>query len=432
MRSTLLGRAALAGAAALALLVPGTSAGLAAPTPAGPVLPPELVAALERDLGLSPDEFIERSELAQRLADFAEELRTQFPDQFGGAWMEGGTPTVAITTDSLTERVAKAGFEVRNVSRSESQLNRDASALAEWLEQLPEPLRSLFRGMMVDLIKNSVVVGVADTGNGSLPDLFDLPALLRDSGILFTPTNEVVPGENTNEIPLEESGSAAPRHYQAMGGDAFLAGLPGKQLRCSLGFNATGPGDAVVNVTAGHCNPEGPERSDVPATFLGGPLDGKQFGTFTTTDMNGADYAVITIGDQFEDLFRTPGVRGGNDVHVTGTADPVVGMPVCKSGVTTGFTCGLVTSTNLRIDVGSRTLSNAFTADICALQGDSGGAIISGTRAVGVSSASDVGEFMSCDEAERETGFFGEKPQLYATPINDILEKLPEIQIRTS
>ncbi|MCW4352567.1 S1 family peptidase [Hoyosella sp. YIM 151337] len=429
MRSSFLRRAAIAGAAALTLLVPGAAVSLAAPQPAGSTLPAALIEALERDLGLSADEFLQQSELAQRLATFAEELRVEFPDEFGGAWLDNGTPTIGVTTDSLAERVEEAGFSVKNVARSESELHRDVLALSEWTESLAEPFRSLIQGVMVDLVRNSVVVGVADTGPGSLDGLFDLPALMREVGILFTPVNEISPDEST---PLRESGSGSPHQYQAMGGDAFLAGAAGNQLRCSLGFNAEGPGASVINITAGHCNPEGPDSSNTPATFLGGPLDGKQFGTFTQTDMNGADYGVITIHEDFVDLFQTAGVRGGNDIHVTGTADPVVGMPVCKSGVTTGFTCGVITSANLRVDVGARTLDNAFTADICALQGDSGGAIISGTRAVGVSSASDVGDFASCADAERETSFFGEKPQLYATPINDILNKRPDIRIRTS
>ncbi|WP_041451235.1 S1 family peptidase [Hoyosella subflava] len=432
MRTSFVRRTALVSAAVLTALLPGTAIGVAEPTAPGSTLPPELTAALERDLGISAEEFLERSDLAQKLAEFAAGLRAEFPGEFGGAWMEGSTPTIAVTTESLAERVEDEGFAAMNVARSESELHRDATALTDWIDTLAEPFRSLFRGMMVDLMRNSVVVGVSDTGNGSLTDLFDLPSLLQDVGILFTPANDIIPGESTEEVPLGRSGPAAPRHHQAMGGDAFLAGQPGNQLRCSLGFNGTGPDNTAVNITAGHCNPDGPETARVPATFLGGPLDGQQFGSFTETTMDGADYGIVTISDEYADLFRTAGVRGGNDVHVTGTADPVVGMPVCKSGLTTGFTCGVVTSTNLRIDVGSRTLDNAFTSDICALQGDSGGAIISGTRAVGVSSASDVGDFTSCADAVRETGFFGESPQLYATPINDILANLPGVHLNVS
>ncbi|GGC62335.1 protease [Hoyosella rhizosphaerae] len=450
MRTLTIRRAAITGIAALTIAASSATGAMGEPTtnpladtpfadaPLINALPSELVEALERDLNMSAEQFIEESDLAQQLAEIANTFRADFPDEFGGAWLNNGVPTIAVTTESLGQQVRDIGFEVKKVSRTEAVLRSDLAQLRDWISTLPEPLHSIFRDIMVNLSDNTIIVGLADTAVG---DAIDLPSVLENAGIVFTPANEVIPGEDriieeplpggTEEQPVFPPASATvPPNFQVMGGDPFLSGS-NASLRCSLGFNGVDSDGNAVNITAGHCNPDGPGATGAPTRFLDGPLAGQVFGTFTETNMDDVDYAIITVDDSHKDWFKTAGVRGGSDLHITGTADPVVGMPVCKSGVTTGFSCGVVTSTNLKLEVGNRTLGNAFTSNICALQGDSGGAIISGTRAVGVSSASDVGDFTSCSEAVRQTAIFGDTPLLYATPINDILNTSTYVRLNT-
>lgn len=438
MRISLARRAALAGCASLLLLLPASGLAAAEPEPAA-TLPAALVEAIERDLGISAEEFLTWSDSSQQLATAASELRRAFPGVFGGAWMQEGVPTVGLAPGSdevrqkLREAVEALGFTTKDVAKSEVALRTELAGVQAWIDSLPEPVSALFRGAIIDLANNQMVVGLAETGFGQR---LDLPDMMDSARILFSPANEVVPDNGepvTVPIPSTDTrpGDLAPElGGEMLGGDAFLAGEVGSQFRCSLGFNATGPTGEVVNVTAGHCNPAGNGSTGSPATFLGGPEAGLKFGTFAKTRLVDIDYAVVVIDAPYEDRFTSPAVRGGT-MAITGTTDPVVGMPVCKSGVTTGYSCGLVTSANLNVEIGTRRLVNGFTASICALQGDSGGTIVSGTKAVGISSASDVGDYTSCQEANTFTGLFGNTPQLYGVPIDDVLADNPGVTLRT-
>ncbi|RMI27565.1 protease, partial [Nocardia stercoris] len=90
------------GTAALLLTVPSVALTLAqppAPAPAAPAsaLPADLVAAIQRDLGLSPDQYLDRAETGQNLVRFADSIRGTFPDSFAGAWLDAdGTPVVGL------------------------------------------------------------------------------------------------------------------------------------------------------------------------------------------------------------------------------------------------------------------------------------------------------------------------------------------------
>lgn len=68
------------------------------------------------------------------------------------------------------------------------------------------------------------------------------------------------------------------------------------------------------------------------------------------------------------------------------------------------------------------------------LQGDSGGTIVTGTLALGISSASNVGQYPICQVADVVTFVLGESPpELFATPpINEVLAENPGLRVRTS
>jgi len=119
-------------------------------------------------------------------------------------------------------------------------------------------------------------------------------------------------------------------------------------------------------------------------------------------------------------------IRGGNGttLTVTGTADPVIGAPVCKSGQTSTFTCGVIVAD--RVDAhlfsseGAPMLVHGFASNACTLAGDSGGAIVTGTLAVGISSGSNAASSPSCTEANISLAPGGGTASL-GIPIRDIL-----------
>ncbi|EOM75944.1 protease [Rhodococcus rhodnii LMG 5362] len=427
------------GAAALALLVP-TSAAYASPVQDGPAaeepaptsdLPAELITALAHDLQLDPQQYLDRSQLAQRLAEFTESAREQFPAVFGGAYLdEAGTPVVALAPgdgrDAAASAVATEGFVVRDVARSESDLQKTIDTLSTWLETQPPLISDLVRGVTLDVVSNGLVVRT-DAGAA-----LDLPDFLRAAPVTIAPApSPAVPP--TDLQPIADPATPG----SLLGGDGFGALGGGSGLRCSLGFNATtGAGDPV-NITAGHCDPNLAAAGTGAASeaFALAPQGaGPRFGTFAKSRLDGLDYALVRADDSSRARFENNGVRvpGAAPLAITGVGQPVVGAPVCKSGTTTGFSCGTVQTAGQSVQVGSRTLDDGFSTNICALQGDSGGPIVSGTMAIGVSSASNVGQYPMCEVAQAVGFFIGQGPELFATPIQSILDDNSGLTVRTN
>ncbi|RZL73810.1 MAG: protease, partial [Rhodococcus sp. (in: high G+C Gram-positive bacteria)] len=120
-----------------------------------------------------------------------------------------------------------------------------------------------------------------------------------------------------------------------------------------------------------------------------------------------------------------PTVRGanGSTVTVTGTASPVIGAPVCKSGQSSSFTCGVVAAdrveTQLFMEDGTSRTVRGFASTACTLAGDSGGAIVTGTLALGITSGSNSGGAPDCTEANLALAQFGGTASL-GIPIDQV------------
>src|SRR5690606_41103727 len=102
-------RVAVAAASAVLLAVPLSATASAAPAEQLPSaeLPAELVEAIQRDLGLSPEEYLDRAARAQELGDYARDFRSEHPSEFAGAWLgEDGKPVIAVTNREAAERAA--------------------------------------------------------------------------------------------------------------------------------------------------------------------------------------------------------------------------------------------------------------------------------------------------------------------------------------
>lgn len=476
-----------------------------------------LVEALRRDLGLTPEQFLDQAGIGERLAQARPGWEKMFRDAFGGVWLDDdGNGIVGVvpglTGDTLRDEATEAGFTVKDVALTTAELSARELQVTKIVDGMPGELGELVTGVGVDPLRNAVVVttrggdagqlGTIDnllrdlaevdmidapdpandtapfgseggtTGSGGEPTIEGIePAttraggatgaatggdsgslgslsLLNDAGVIpegpmrtivdllsgLTPgTGSIIDGMNEtvpNPEPQARGGLPAAQAVApdgpVVGGTGYMVRVPGGVLECSTGFNGELEGEPVV-VTAAHCAGEDGTR----AAFA----DGEEFGTMTRTTREGIDTALIAVDEQFAERFTTNLVGTDRDTTqaIIGTARPVVGQKACKTGFRTGFSCGTISEVDTDIDVaGSRTIDGAFTVDLCALPGDSGGVVFSGDRALGISSASNVADTGNCANAQTVAQAAGFTPRLSAVPIDDVLAAHPGLSLRTN
>lgn len=144
------------------------------------------------------------------------------------------------------------------------------------------------------------------------------------------------------------------------GGSAIVIDARAGCTMTTVGHDRAG---RLVGLTAGHCGNVGSQITlqDNPGAGVVGQIVLKS---------TPGDYAVIALDPSR--VVGTPTV-GGATIRSVG-AFPPAGSNVCKSGRTTGFSCGPVLS--LR--------STDSLSYVCANHGDSGGPVLSGNRIVGM------------------------------------------------
>ncbi|MFD4956856.1 S1 family peptidase [Streptomyces sp. NPDC058451] len=375
MRRTKLHRVAVA---ALVLLgswaVAGTTPAGAATPATAPSASPGVLQAMQRDLGLSPQQAEARLS-AERTATAVEpKARAAAGSAFGGSWFDDrtGRLTVAVTSDasdSTLRAVRTAGAEVRTVQHSARQLDTAKARLDS--TTAPQGVS----GWRVDPKANTVVVDVV----GAARSDNDVQRFLSKARAAGPVTVRTV--------------SAAPQTFAAgtVGGDPYYTG----NARCSIGFSVYGG-----FVTAGHCGQAGAGVSG---------WDGSYIGNFQGSSFPDNDYAWVSVGSGW---WTVPVVLGWGTVPdqlVRGSAVAPVGASVCRSGSTTHWHCGTVLAHNETVNYSQGAVHELTKTSVCAEPGDSGGSLISGDQAQGVTS----GGWGNCSSGG-ETWF---------QPVNEILNR---------
>jgi streptogrisin C len=219
---------------------------------------------------------------------------------------------------------------------------------------------------------------------------------------------------------------------------------------CSTGFAAFDGSGVPAVLTAGHCTTDGSAAS-ATLQFLGTPAGRlgdfgfSQFGGTgnstilrpgNSTDPGNVGTDVAVINDLRSDVDPLPAAstwgdpsEPGPDVKVIGTSAPVVGMPVCRSGRTSAWSCGTIDAVGIFVVPGHgypadpldlRAFNGFLSFDVQSGGGDSGGPWLSGNYAVGTHSAG--------EEAPRP----GEAPPVnfaVAASLQDALAVLPGYQL---
>ncbi|MEV4946970.1 carbohydrate-binding protein [Streptomyces sp. NPDC053755] len=309
---------------------------------------PELLRALQRDLGLTPAQARARLANEAEAGATAARLRHGLGTAYAGAWVGGadaGTLTVATTRAADTAAIRAAGADVRLVPHSLTALEQ-AKATLDRAATAGTPVR------YVDVRANALVVEEAAPGAAA--------RLLADTGV----RRDLVRVVRTAQAPRPL--------YDIRGGDAYYMGGGG---RCSVGFAVT-RGTTQGFATAGHCGRAGTATSGYNQVAQG---------SFQGSVFPGNDMAWVATNTNWTAVPYVKGAGGAN-IQVTGSVLQPVGSSVCRSGSTTGWHCGTIQQHNTSVTYPEGTISGVTRTTVCAEPGDSGGAYISGSQAQGVTS----------------------------------------------
>lgn len=336
--------------ALVALLLLLGPASVLAQTPQAPEEPnaslePDLLAALQRDLGWGPEEAALRLQAEARAAQTEASLRTEGHAWFGGAWLsaDGNTLYVATNSKQARQQIVDRGAVPVVVAYSETDLRKMQARIDVLLgHQIMETY--------VDVAANAVVV--------------QLPVEAMDAVRNQLVNDKLV---DINAVRLVAGTQHPTLMMSVHGGNRFdIVGVGA----CSVGFAVAGG-----FVTAGHCGYQG-------ASTVG------PSGTFAGSSFPGNDYAWVRVADGETPEGYVNNYAGGR-LRVGGDAPATVGASVCRSGATTGFRCGQLqardVTTIFTLPSGvAVAVSGLIRTNACAARGDSGGPLLAGNQAQGV------------------------------------------------
>jgi streptogrisin D len=371
-RGTLI-RALTVLALALAALLAAPGARASAPRTPSPAERDAAVASMVRELGVAPDEAARRLEAQDRLAGTAERLGAALGERAAGTWIDPATGALKVNVldDDAAERVRAAGAQPNRVAHSLPRLEQ-AQATLDGVEAVP--------GMTwaVDVPSNSLVVGIPQGQADARSDAFLATA-------------------RTLGVPVQVEQTAGPAATQAFyGGEAILASGGG---RCSAGFITQSSSGNQYVVTAGHC-------TDISSSWSG---DGQTIGSTAASSFPGNDYGAIRINDPSALQAEGAVLSNGSPVDITSAGRVPVGSTVCKTGSTTGTTCGQVLRYDATVNYAEGSVGQLTEANVCTEPGDSGGPLFAGGQAQGVVSG---GSTAGCGSS----GF-----RSYFQPVDEVL-----------
>ncbi|WP_454851031.1 S1 family peptidase [Promicromonospora soli] len=301
---------------------------------------PGLVAAMERDLNLSTADAVAQIEAQEILAGTQRSLEKSLGASYGGAWVEGADALHVAVTD------AAEAADVRAAGATPVTVDNSLEALDAWTADLDGALTgSDVASYHVDVKTNEIVIDVVDGAAA------DVKAAVAEAGV------------PASAVTLNEAAERPRTFADVIGGEAYF--INGSS-RCSVGFAVTGG-----FVSAGHCGSVGDSTSE-PS------------GTFEVSSFPGDDYSFVSV-DSDTPVGVVDDYAGGT-VAVEGSSPAAVGASVCRSGSTTGWHCGTIQALNATVNYAEGSVSGLIQTNVCAEPGDSGGSLLAGSQAQGMTS----------------------------------------------
>lgn len=360
-RARLLSVAALAVAIAAALIAPSAQAARPAAQSAPAGWSASAVDSMARSFGITQAQAVQRLQREASVQATAGRLTGALGTRAAGSFIDSasGGLVVNVLDAAAAAQVRASGASARMVSRSMASLDRIKASL----DRLGGVAGTAWA---VDVQSNSVVVNVPRDATGA--DTAALLARARSFG---------------SAVRVERTAGAV--STQAFfGGQAILTG----GSRCSAGFITRVPssGNQYV-VTAGHCTNIGTNWTT---------SSGQTIGATAASSFPGNDFGAIRIANPAALQPQGGVLNNGRFQDITGASRVPVNSTVCKTGSTTGTTCGRVLQYNTTVNYPQGTVRGLTTTNVCTQPGDSGGSLFAGTQAQGVTSGGTVG---SCSQA---------------------------------
>lgn len=270
-----------------------------------------------------------------------------------------------------------------------------------------------------------------------------------DSAAKMSPSEFVAKYAN---VKLEEGEPIAPED-DFFGGQGYFID---RDTVCSAGFSAFSASGEPLVLTAGHCANDGTAQLAEVALPASEPAGGasvppgitEKLGTFGFSQFGGPNNSWITGNPENPDTMGNigtdiaviesvpaalkpqpaatqwgdPSDLGASSVKIVGSTQPFQGQAVCRSGRTSGWSCGTVDEVGIYVMGGHSGHADDFRAvrgflsfSVQSSGGDSGGPWISGNFAVGTHTAGD-----SPGSAQNFA---------VATTLNDAMTRLPGVQL---
>lgn len=342
-----------------ALLAVGTAMTVAMPANAAPAdgssTSSAIQEAMQRDLGLTPQQAQVRVQQEQVAWSQDKTLRIVLGDDYAGSRFDGasGKLVVNVSDASRVSEVTAEGAVAKVVDTPLAVLNATNARLQQGATSVPKSVA----GWYVDETANDVVVQVHGSESAAASWAKSLGAAVRFEHVAEQPRT----------------------FWSVIGGQAITTTAG---ARCSAGFNARSSSGARYIIDAGHCG-------NLGGTWSG---PGGTLGTVAASSFPTNDYSAIRVSSS--SATSTPLVdrySSGSDVTVSGSSGGSNGQAVCRSGSTTGWHCGSITGLNQTVCYSQGCVYQMIRTTVCAEPGDSGGSLmssLSGSRvtAIGLTS----------------------------------------------
>jgi streptogrisin C len=275
--------------------------------------------------------------------------------QSGGAYIDkAGELVVTVTDHAAARQVNASGATSRQVAYSSAQLDDVKRTLDRFAKRSGA---GAVQGWFVDVRSNNVVVTAAKgASNAATAQFLDKARSFGDRVAINRTAADAVP-------------AALYGGQQVNMSNGFV---------CSNGFNAQTSSGQSILLTAGHCAEGNPTFS----------RNGVTIGATRGYSFPGNDYASVNINDPgYWAPQAAVDMYNGSARVVSGYSSAPVGSSLCKSGRTTGWTCGTIEAYNQTVNYGGGDIvSGLVRHSACVEQGDSGGSNMSGNLAQGLSS----------------------------------------------